>query len=121
MLKKIKTFFKDLGKFLSEVAHDERIPERDKIVLTALIVLIISPIDLIPDWIPIIGFLDDLVIFGIIMDYFFDVLDSEILLSHYPWGMKSFSWIRRYARFIGALTPTFVKRRLWKYSGSPYK
>jgi len=121
LFKGTKKFFTDLVGFLKNTAEDPRIPERDKLVLLALVALVISPIDLIPDWIPIIGVLDDLVMIGIILDYFFDVLDAEVLLSHYPWGMKSFTWIRRYARMIGMLTPNFVKRRLWKYTKGPYQ
>ena len=113
-------FFKKLHQFLTDVAHDQRIPPRDKKVLLALIVLIISPIDFIPDWIPVIGMLDDFVIFCIIMDYFFSVLDSEVILSHYPWGMKSFSSLRRFARAVGFIVPRFFKKILWKYAKLPY-
>lgn len=113
-------FFKKLYKFLEDVANDPRIPARDKKVLLALIVLIISPVDFIPDWIPVIGMLDDFVISCIIMDYFFSVLDTEIILSHYPWGMKSFSAIRRFSRGFGFFVPSYFKAILWKYAKLPY-
>lgn len=113
-------FFKDLKDFLVNTANDERIPERDKKILLAMIALIISPIDFIPDWIPFFGQLDDLVLMAIILDYFFEVLDSRILLSHYPWDMKSFARLRAIARFLQFLVPRFLKKRLWKYVGDPY-
>jgi uncharacterized membrane protein YkvA (DUF1232 family) len=113
-------FFKDLKDFLVNVANDERIPLRDKKVLMGLIALVISPIDLIPDWIPFFGQLDDLVMLAIILDYFFTVLDSNLLLSHYPWGMKSFARLRAMARMMQFFVPKFVKRRLWSYVGDPY-
>lgn len=113
-------FFKDLKKFLMDVANDERIPARDKKVLLAMIALLISPIDLIPDWIPVIGLLDDLIIFSFIMDYFFTVLDSNVLLSHYPWDMKSFARLRAIARGMQFFVPGFLKKRLWTYVGDPY-
>jgi uncharacterized membrane protein YkvA (DUF1232 family) len=113
-------FFSRLKNFLINVAHDERIPSRDKKILLALVALIISPIDLIPDWIPFMGQMDDLVMFSIILDYFFSVLDSEILLSHYPWGMQSFARLRRFGRTFQWLAPRFVKKRLWLYVGNPY-
>ena len=53
---------KKLIKFLQDVAKDDRIPERDKVVLAGLLVLLVSPIDLIPDFIPVLGYLDDLII-----------------------------------------------------------
>lgn len=113
-------FFQDLKKFLMDVANDERIPSRDKKVLLAMIALLISPFDIIPDWIPVIGLLDDFIILSFIMDYFFSVLDSNLLLSHYPWGMKSFARLRAIARAMQFFVPNFVKKRLWQYVGDPY-
>jgi uncharacterized membrane protein YkvA (DUF1232 family) len=114
-------FLQNLTEFIKAVAQDERIPARDKKVLLGLVALVISPIDLIPDWIPIIGLLDDVIYLALILDYLFNVLDQEILLSHYPWGMKSFANLRRVARTIAALTPTFIKNRIWKYQPSVYR
>jgi uncharacterized membrane protein YkvA (DUF1232 family) len=113
-------FLTDLKNFLTQVAHDGRIPPRDKKILLALIALVISPVDLIPDWIPFFGQLDDLVILAIILDYFFRVLDSTLLLSHYPWGMKSFARLRAIARVLGFLVPRWIQKKLWSYVGDPY-
>ena len=113
-------FFKKVSKFLKDVSEDPRIPERDKTVIIAMVVLVVSPVDLIPDWIPVLGQLDDLVIIALILDYFFRVLDGEVLLSHWPWGMKSFVWLRRLARAMGLLAPNFLKKKIWRYVGAPY-
>ena len=115
------SFFKDLKNFIKDVAQDERIPSRDKKIILALLALIISPIDIIPDWIPIIGVIDDLILLATILDYFFEVLDQEIILSHFPWDMKKYARIRRISRIISQLTPRILKRMLWKFEGSPYK
>jgi uncharacterized membrane protein YkvA (DUF1232 family) len=111
---------KDGVGFLKAVVQDPRIPERDKQVLTGLLVLIVSPVDLIPDWIPVIGQLDDLVMIALVLDYFFTVLDSEVLLSHWPWDMKAFARLRRMAKLAGFFAPRFLKKMVWKYVGSPY-
>lgn len=113
-------FFTDLKNFLTNTANDERIPARDKKVLLALIALMISPFDIIPDWIPIFGLLDDVIVLSIILDYFFTVLDSRILLSHFPWNMKAFVRLKSIAHFLQFLVPRFVKRKLWQYVGDPY-
>jgi uncharacterized membrane protein YkvA (DUF1232 family) len=116
----MKNFFRDLKSFLTDTAQDERIPTRDKKVLLAMVALLISPIDIIPDWIPVIGLLDDLIILALISDYFFSVLDQSILLSHYPWGMKSFARIKRVARFLSFFVPNIIKDNLWKYTRDPF-
>lgn len=111
---------KKIIQFLKDVANDERIPPRDKTVLLALIALVVSPIDLIPDWIPLFGQIDDLIVIGIILDYFFNKLDDKILLSHYPFGMKSFVALRRYSRMVTWVTPKYLKDRIWAYEKTPY-
>ena len=103
------------------VARDERIPPRDKRMLLILLALVISPIDFIPDWIPFWGLLDDVLYLALFFDYLFNIIDDGILLSHYPWGMKSFVTIRRPARLIAQLAPSFIRNRLWKYEVSPYR
>ncbi len=111
----------DLVQFVKDVSEDTKIPSRDKKVLIALVVLIVSPVDFIPDWIPIIGQLDDIVMIALVLDYLFNTLDDDVLLSHWPFSFKAFARMRRAARILATLAPGFLKRRLWKYSGSAYK
>lgn len=113
-------FFQDFKNFVKDVAADPRIPQKDKAIILALLALIISPIDFIPDWIPVIGQLDDFVMIALVIDYFFFVLDHEVLLSHYPWGMKSFTRMRLFAKVLHLFIPKYLKKKLWSYVGSPY-
>ena len=120
MIKNIKTFIKKLNNFLTEVANDTEIPERDKKILLAMIALILSPIDIIPDWVPVFGMMDDAIILAVVLDYFFAVLDSRILLRHFPWDMKSFARLRRIARVTSFMVPGFIKNNIWKYKKDAY-
>ena len=121
MLQQLRVLLRDGGDFIRNVANDERIPSRDKKVVLALFALIASPVDIIPDWIPVIGLLDDVVLFAIVLDYFFNVLDQDILLSHWPWDMKAFARARRAARWGARLAPDWLRKRIWKFEGSPYR
>ena len=114
------TFYTKLKSFLIDTANDERIPSRDKKVLLALVALLISPFDIIPDWIPFIGILDDIIFLSLIMDYFFSVLDSRIILSHFPWDMKAYTRLKKIATLMQFFVPGFVKKKLWAYVGDPY-
>lgn len=116
----MKDFFRKLKDFLVNTANDERIPSKDKKIIAVMIALIISPIDFIPDWIPVFGLLDDLFILAIVLDYFFSVLDSRILLSHFPWDMKAYTRLRTIAKALQFLVPKFLKKKLWSYVGDPY-
>lgn len=114
-------FIKELIEFIKNVSQDERIPQKDKAVLAALVALLISPFDIIPDWIPVLGLMDDFIVLAVILDYLFKVLDQEILLSHYPWSMKSYSRMKLSAKTIAMFAPDIVKNRIWSYVKDPYK
>ena len=65
MFKKFKSYAANLKreiKVYQLAAKDPRTPRVAKILLTLAIAYMLSPIDLIPDFIPVIGHLDDLVI-----------------------------------------------------------
>lgn len=111
---------KELLDFIKNVTNDSRIPPSDKKILLVLVGLIISPIDIIPDWIPIIGVMDDFILMAIVLDYFFNHLDDTILLSHYPWSMKSFIRLKKTAKIISFFAPRWVKDRVWKFKPDIY-
>ncbi len=116
----MKTFFNDLKYFISSTYSDARIPDRDKKLVIILLVVLSLRILFIPDWIPYFGILDILFLLALILDYFFGVLDQNLLLSHYPWGMKSFARIKRIAGFLSLFAPAFIKDNIWHYTKDPF-
>lgn len=107
--------------FVKGLWNDERIPKRDRLVFSILMVLIISPLDFIPDWTPVFGQLDDIVMIALVMDYLFNQLDEDLTLSHWNFSFKAFARLRSFGRIISMLAPQAIKKRIWKYEGSPYK
>ncbi len=113
-------FLSQLKDFIQNLAKDKRIPSRDKKLILILAFLLVSPFDFIPDWVPFFGLLDDFLILAILFNYFFKVLDSRLILSHYPWSMKSFSGLRAINAFLEIFVPRIVKKNIWKYKADPY-
>ena len=69
----VGTVFQDLPLacyMISDYVHKEytEVPLASIVMLTAAIVYVVSPIDLIPDVVPIIGQLDDAAVFGLAMN-----------------------------------------------------
>ena len=64
------------------LARDPRVPTRQKLVLGAIAGYLVFPIDIIPDFIPVIGQLDDLgvLIFG--LDFFIRNAPPEVVEEH---------------------------------------
>ena len=53
---------------------DRAVPGRAKILLAALAVYLVTPLDLIPDFIPFFGWLDDAVLVALVLDRLVSVL-----------------------------------------------
>jgi uncharacterized membrane protein YkvA (DUF1232 family) len=70
--------------FLYHLARDPRVPWTVKASVVALAAYIASPFDLIPDWIPGAGYVDDVLLFGIVLNYVFAAIPEEVIIEH--WG-----------------------------------
>jgi len=64
------------------LARDPRVPTQQKLVLGAIAGYLVFPLDIIPDFIPVIGQLDDLgvLIFG--LDFFIRNAPREVVEEH---------------------------------------
>jgi uncharacterized membrane protein YkvA (DUF1232 family) len=63
----IAGFVPDCVVLFTRLFRDERLPRRQKVLVAALIPYLVSPIDLIPDFIPIAGQLDDAVLVALVL------------------------------------------------------
>ncbi|MBC8313778.1 MAG: DUF1232 domain-containing protein [Candidatus Cloacimonetes bacterium] len=68
---------------LWRLMQDKEVEKNKKIFIGAIIAYILLPIDLIPDFIPVIGFLDDLVLIAIGLNNIFVKTDKKILQKHW--------------------------------------
>lgn len=50
------------GRLACRLIRDRRVPLIPKLIIPLLVLYLLSPIDLIPDFIPVIGYLDDLLV-----------------------------------------------------------
>lgn len=69
-LKKIKSKVKELKKetfVLAYAVADKRTPVLAKIFAAMTVAYLLSPIDLIPDFIPVLGLLDDIVLVPVLI------------------------------------------------------
>jgi len=61
---------------------DKRTPFPAKIISAAAIALAFSPIDLIPDFIPVLGYLDDIIIIPLLIYLSFRLIPEYIILEN---------------------------------------
>ncbi|MCL1827381.1 MAG: YkvA family protein [Candidatus Cloacimonetes bacterium] len=73
----------DFFMLLTRVLADKRVDKKHKILLSCVIGYVVLPIDIIPDFIPVIGYIDDLVIVVLGLDLLLREIDHDIILSNW--------------------------------------
>ena len=74
---------------------DERIPRRRKLALVALLGYLASPIDLVPDFIPVAGQLDDVLAVVLVLRFVLRSADDDLLAEHWPGPPQALALLRR--------------------------
>ena len=74
--------FLDKISLAGSLFRDERIPVAPRIIALALVLYIASPIDLLPDFIPVIGYFDDILIVVVGAGLLLRSIPGHILEEH---------------------------------------
>ena len=90
-------FIPDCLVLLRRLIGDERVPRRRKLVLLALVAYLSVPIDLIPDFIPVAGQLDDVLVAALALRYALRSGGPEMLRQHWPGPDQSLQAVIRLA------------------------
>lgn len=64
------------------ILRDDRVPPGAKLVFPALIAYLATPIDLLPDFLPVVGHLDDLLVAALALWLFGRLCPRDILEEH---------------------------------------
>lgn len=87
-LKEVKDNIKKYVELCKLLYTDPGTPKLAKILLWVAIVYALSPIDLIPDFLPVIGYLDDIIILPALLYVAIKLVPSNVYLENYN---KTFS------------------------------
>ena len=98
---------------LGRLAKDPALPRPVKIALAAAVVYLASPFDLIPDFIPLLGWLDDALLAAIVLDGVLNFVDRDLLLRYWPSNERSLDALARTARTLAIWVPRRVKARIF--------
>lgn len=107
----------DYARLIGALVLDERMPNDRKVMLGAAAGYIVVGRDLIPDSVPIIGGLDDLVVVVLAVDMFLDGVPPELLHEKLDdLGIERTAFDRDVAQ-IRRLTPGPVRRTIRRVPG----
>jgi hypothetical protein len=69
---------------LRRVARDPRTPRRARWWLIGLAVYVASPVDPIPDFLPVIGYMDELIVVPLVLRHIKRMVPPDVWTEHFP-------------------------------------
>ena len=103
----------NFARLLARLVGDPLLPRAAKIALAAAMVYLASPVDLIPDFIPFVGYLDDLLLGALVIDGVLNWVDRGLVLRYWPGSADSLERIARVAKMLAVWVPRRLKARIF--------
>jgi uncharacterized membrane protein YkvA (DUF1232 family) len=82
--REVARFLPDCIVLLKRLLRDDRVPRRAKVVLGLLVLYLAMPLDLIPDFIPVAGQLDDAVLVAVSIAYVARSAGRDVIEELWP-------------------------------------
>jgi uncharacterized membrane protein YkvA (DUF1232 family) len=101
-----------LLKLIGRLMRDPRVDARQKAILLLLFIYLASPLDVIPDVIPGIGHVDDLVLAAFALDQILNHVPEESIREHWDGNDDVLQIVREILRIATGLVPDWLKKRL---------
>jgi uncharacterized membrane protein YkvA (DUF1232 family) len=103
----------DVVRLITRLVGDPVLPRAAKIALGAAAVYLLSPVDLIPDFIPLVGWVDDVLLAAVLLDGILNWVDRGLVLKYWPGSASSLDTLARTARLLSIWVPRRLKARVF--------
>ncbi|MFG1848052.1 YkvA family protein [Micromonospora carbonacea] len=84
LLRDLAAFVPDCVTMVRRLRRDPRVPRRAKVAVLLAGLWVASPVDLIPEFLPVIGPLDDIVVVALALRYAGRQVPRDVLLAAWP-------------------------------------
>jgi uncharacterized membrane protein YkvA (DUF1232 family) len=105
VLRDLAAFIPDCVTTVRRLRKDPRVPRKAKIAVVFAGLWVASPIDLIPEFIPVIGPLDDIVVVALALRYAGRQVPRDVLLAAWPGEPRLIERLLGPARDTATLDP----------------
>jgi uncharacterized membrane protein YkvA (DUF1232 family) len=98
LARELATLVPNLTRLFAGLVRDPRVPLRAKVVLGATALYLAMPIDVVPDFIPIAGSLDDAIVAAFALRFVVRASSPEIVAEHWPGDpatLRRILWLAR--------------------------
>ena len=107
----------NLVKLLGRLVKDPRVPRRSKLVLLAAVGYVLSPIDILPEMIPVAGILDDLFLVAFALNHLIERAGEEIVVEHWDGPQDILAMVRSALGTINDFVPQKIRKLLGRLAG----
>jgi uncharacterized membrane protein YkvA (DUF1232 family) len=110
VLKEALLLLPHLAKLLFRLLRDHRVPRNRRWAMAAVGAYVASPIDLIPDFVPVLGGVDDLLVLAFAIDYLLKASPEEVIDEHWDGSEDGLELVRGLTAWGVELLPDRFRR-----------
>lgn len=112
VLRDLALFLPHFALLLKRLIGDPRVPRRSKLVVGGTLLYLVSPLDVVPDFVPGLGQVDDVVVVLLAMHSLLNRIDESIVLEHWEGNVDLIRAVRSGLSAISQLLPGELERRV---------
>jgi len=103
----------NVGRLVKGLAKDSRVPRRNKLIFAGVAAYVVMPVDLIPDWLPGIGRLDDLIMLCVAVDSMLNHVPQSVLDEYWEGDQALLDGVRSVVSTAVEFVPPQLMRTLY--------
>jgi uncharacterized membrane protein YkvA (DUF1232 family) len=115
LVRELPNFFKLVFRLL----RDPRVPGVNKALFAVVAVYMLTPIDLIPDFLGVIGWVDDLYLLGLALARLMSSAGPDSLLRHWDGNPSALGYLVEGVEEMGAMLPQKIQAALLGLAKDP--
>jgi uncharacterized membrane protein YkvA (DUF1232 family) len=104
-LRELALFLPHFLILLKRLITDPRVPRKSKLILGGTVLYLVSPIDVVPDFVPGLGQLDDIVVALLALHSILNRVDAEVVVEHWPGNENVIRMVRAGLSAVAQLLP----------------
>ena len=118
LLGEATSMFPQMIKLIWRLLRDPRVPVRTKIAVAAAAGYLVSPVDLIPEFIPVVGLADDLLLIALVIRHMVETAGEEVVLEHWDGSRDLLEVVRSILDVASDFVPPGIRRLVGRLTGA---
>lgn len=112
MAQEAALFLPNLAKLFTRLMRDPRVPLRRKALVGAVLVYVVSPVDLVPDFVVGLGHIDDIVLVSVALDHLMSGTSAAVVREHWDGSEDALDLVRSVFAWGAEIVPSMLTRFL---------